>query len=1432
MGVFSKVGEFLFGKKGSSEKSTSYSSTKNKEVKNKYANISESNPYITSSGKKYTSAWDLARATNYAKSHRTYKDVAQDAIKKIQYNNEVNKLKEEENYSRGTLDRIFGLLGNNSIPQALYNITDDDENTTFFGGIADGIKYMNPFEDDVKDRKYMSDVFKNLGWEDKDPDHLSLSDVGRGVTGFVGDVLLDPTTYIPVAGIGSKILKGSGYTVDAAKNVAKNLEENTDTLINQINSFQKVASYMNDPEVELGKKISQVTGFSKEEAAEILNRNKNTSNGKWKTPEEFQQDFAETVHHINFGDKDDITIGFNNLPFVRKKAEALKKTIIPASKLREIGDRTISPYYNSLAKSLRISRLGQALSKNNKMEAMKYNDKAAAIKIIDDLQNSVIRAEKDIDDLNFATRLDDWEKKLTDDERIEFLQAYETGILEDAVTHKLIINALKEKGLNIDNLNDVKLKNKKIDEAPVRESIEEKKERIMAALDEKYSNMERFTDNPYADLFRKITGKRGNKYAKDEDIIDVLNVMKNMKNIDVLQTAENYYRSTLDDINKEINNLYSVIKSADGMDEIEIERINKKINTLTKKKASYGSKVKTIDGYISEGDYENAAKEVNRYIKTMKPNELKHVLENYQIEINENSVETGVRNLFDNYKDYKNEISQIKKYKKDKKRADKKIEKLNKQIENADMWEAYKVIGSILGQRNGSNLKYVNDNNIKGSLEWISENNDYISKIQKAGEWFEGKEDGLELLGKFEDRMREVASKEVDLGMLDEKQASQMRGRYILHKVTDEFLKKKGIDRQEFEKNGGFTGLFGSKGRDNKTRLLRGTIKELNEEYKEKYGVKVFEDTFSDLYLSRVLHSNETIFNFENMKFVKSMFSEPVPYADGKFVVNDGRILATTFNDLNRMINNNVMKEYNIKRNKFIYAVRRDWCEKRGEPFIRDDNSIKAHQEKNEIGNLYDMKNGHIKDEIRERIMQDIFGDDEKKRALFTPNIPIQELSQEQCAILKRKYDYMPEQYLKETAEKFNIMSKTQKIECQGQMLNMFDKFQNIWKLNQTIVSPGFHVQNFVSNAFQSYLGLTEGYMNPKKLKRAYDVLSLKDPKQTLTLNGTKYTYKELEHYAKKIGVINESFSNWDFGGKQSILEYNLRGNSLQKFKDVKWKGMKSINPLDIDNFVPYQIMTVPGTNIETVQRMNLFLCSLEEGKTLEEAAKNVNKYLFDYSDLTKQEENVLKRIIPFYTFMRKNFPMEIEAMLNNSTKFSQINYGINEFEKMNEDTYIEPERRNEWRTKAVQIPGTEYGININLASDQLDRFVPTSQAGIMDKIMGMSSPLTKVPYELAIRPAIRNDMYEEEYNPSYAYTGIPIDNEDNNAVLDYGMNLIGGLPNNIYNIISEKNDEDKMIKDASSFLGLPIVKIKEGLTKEDYDRIREIAYNKVYKNN
>ena len=60
--------------------------------------------------------------------------------------------------------------------------------------------------------------------------------------------------------------------------------------------------------------------------------------------------------------------------------------------------------------------------------------------------------------------------------------------------------------------------------------------------------------------------------------------------------------------------------------------------------------------------------------------------------------------------------------------------------------------------------------------------------------------------------------------------------------------------------------------------------------------------------------------------------------------------------------------------------------------------------------------------------------------------------------------------------------------------------------------SPAFHVQNALSNAFQSYLGIGADAFNLKKIWKAADVLKLKDKKQTVTLGGKTYSYAQLEH--------------------------------------------------------------------------------------------------------------------------------------------------------------------------------------------------------------------------------------------------------------------------------------------------------------------------------
>ncbi|HAU87607.1 MAG TPA: hypothetical protein DCW90_19585, partial [Lachnospiraceae bacterium] len=82
----------------------------------------------------------------------------------------------QEKTDRGVMDRIFGVLGYNGVVEGLYNLVDDDEDSNFFTGLGEGLKYMNPFTDDVSERHSFSDVLEKLGWENDEG--VSASDVG------------------------------------------------------------------------------------------------------------------------------------------------------------------------------------------------------------------------------------------------------------------------------------------------------------------------------------------------------------------------------------------------------------------------------------------------------------------------------------------------------------------------------------------------------------------------------------------------------------------------------------------------------------------------------------------------------------------------------------------------------------------------------------------------------------------------------------------------------------------------------------------------------------------------------------------------------------------------------------------------------------------------------------------------------------------------------------------------------------------------------------------------------------------------------------------------------------------------------------------------------------------------------------------------------
>ena len=315
-----------------------------------------------------------------------------------------------------------------------------------------------------------------------------------------------------------------------------------------------------------------------------------------------------------------------------------------------------------------------------------------------------------------------------------------------------------------------------------------------------------------------------------------------------------------------------------------------------------------------------------------------------------------------------------------------------------------------------------------------------------------------------------------------------------------------------------------------------------------------------------------------------------------------------------------------------------------------------------------------------------------------------------------------------------------------------------------TIYSPAFYGNNIVGNAFNSFLYCGAAAFDPRKLKIARGIASTGDPKQFLTLHGEKYSYKQLRDICGRLGISNTSF-----------YEHEIR-------QDAKGFANMKLNK---------KLLEV-SSGIEDTQRIALFVEALDNTGDFEKAVDVVNKFLFDYSDLSEFEHKVMKRAIPFYTFMRKNNPLQLEQIFCNPRVYRNLNYGFNNFETLSGSNYVEDENRNEWRKDYVQLPfqigGENIGFNLNLPYETLERLTP-------EKILGQSSPLIKALPEL--------------YSGKYAFTGMDV-----NSVPEYLMNQVA--PVRIMDGISDKEGISKALYGLSQATGINVATIKDQLGSQE----------------
>lgn len=244
---------------------------------------------------------------------------------------------------------------------------------------------------------------------------------------------------------------------------------------------------------------------------------------------------------------------------------------------------------------------------------------------------------------------------------------------------------------------------------------------------------------------------------------------------------------------------------------------------------------------------------------------------------------------------------------------------------------------------------------------------------------------------------------------------------------------------------------------------------------------------------------------------------------------------------------------------------------------------------------------------------------------------------------------FLGKQVPKEIAADIRGMTeRLQGLNVQGDFLNVYDSIQNTWKAWTLGIFPAYHSRNVVGNLWLNFLfDVNPIFYNdairmqitqtPLKGGRMVSrVMGLK-PGSITTKAGKIIDDKEVMRQAKRLQVVGRGIYGVDI--PIGSVEKIRRGNSIILGEETKLLR------------AGFGI----GKTLEDNARLTHFIDRIVKGFSYEDAAISTKKALFDYSELSRFERNVMKRIFPFYTWSRKNVPIEIEKLIQQPGKFAGI---------------------------------------------------------------------------------------------------------------------------------------------------------------------------------
>lgn len=289
-------------------------------------------------------------------------------------------------------------------------------------------------------------------------------------------------------------------------------------------------------------------------------------------------------------------------------------------------------------------------------------------------------------------------------------------------------------------------------------------------------------------------------------------------------------------------------------------------------------------------------------------------------------------------------------------------------------------------------------------------------------------------------------------------------------------------------------------------------------------------------------------------------------------------------------------------------------------------------------------------------------------------------------------------------------------------LLGMFDRLNNFFKLAVTRYFMSFHIRNMYSNVAASFTDIGMEALNPVRAKQAMDILRGADGTFTTNTNK-KIPYSMIRD---EIDVLNMNVD-------KSWLAEQTGVARVRPQDPVEWvidKGLRREGVVEGASKGLKKMWSVP-MSVENHARIMHFIALRRRGYTMQDAAMQVNKFLFDYQALSATERGVFRRLFPFWTWARKNAERQIRNLYENPGRIAtQTKVFAGD---RGPDGELLPEyMRGQLNSKIRSGPDGEVWLtNMDLPIANLDILWAGGFGKTFKEQIGMLTPILKTPMEI-----------------------------------------------------------------------------------------------------